>query len=395
MQALFHLPPFINELKHHNLLNKIEFLTQMHSFYTSLLGEGILNENATKNFIIKCQILNIFQINRINEHGFTQQQDSSEFLMKLLNILNTEIFKFWNKIPPKNAEGNDIKYEDSSVVTNKTSFHKLYNLSLIYQHYCSAGHKIVTQISDCSSIDLHFNSNKNYIADIDSLIVDWLQEEKLEKVCNKISCKAIVMNKRCLINNPPKILIITLNRWKQNNKGGKNANISKDDSICNLKKNLNLDNLYGGTNLGVYNLCAIICHFGLTIDSGHYVSYCKEIDNNWFKYDDLNTKAKLVSLDEEETYRNCSSSGYIFFYELNDRFTELINNTQLIPESLKDLHKTENILVDDINHLSFNTSEKIRRNEIVIEKESVFKYDLNDQFLHEKNLTENCNSDDD
>ena len=56
----------------------------------------------------------------------------------------------------------------------------------------------------------------------------------------------------------------------------------------------------------IYNLYAIINHFGF-INFGHYTSYIKLIDNNWFCFDDN----KVYNLKNEINKEN----AYILFYE--------------------------------------------------------------------------------
>ena len=78
----------------------------------------------------------------------------------------------------------------------------------------------------------------------------------------------------------PKKLIIHLKRFKNN--GNKN-NVYINYPLFNL----NLSNYCVGYDKyeSEYNLYAVACHIG-NEHGGHYISYCKNINHKWYKYDD-------------------------------------------------------------------------------------------------------------
>ena len=96
----------------------------------------------------------------------------------------------------------------------------------------------------------------------------------------------------------PKILIICLNRFDNNN-NKLNTHISFD-SILNLKKYTVLkDN-------SKYELYSICNHYGIT-NGGHYTSVCKK-NNKWYEYDD----AKVLLIDEKNIF---TENAYCLFYK--------------------------------------------------------------------------------
>ena len=58
-----------------------------------------------------------------------------------------------------------------------------------------------------------------------------------------------------------------------------------------------------------YNLYAVANHLGDS-NYGHYISYCKNYNNKWYKYDD----DSVIEMDEKDLV---SSNAYCLFYQKN------------------------------------------------------------------------------
>ena len=102
------------------------------------------------------------------------------------------------------------------------------------------------------------------------------------------------------IYKPPKYLILILNRGK--------GNIYQ----CNVKfpEVLNLSNYIIGKNFNVmFDLYAVICHFGPSSMGGHFIAFCRNaLNDKWYCYND-----STVTLCQETNY--LKGVPYILFYQ--------------------------------------------------------------------------------
>ena len=65
-------------------------------------------------------------------------------------------------------------------------------------------------------------------------------------------------------------------------------------------------------NKFIYDLYAVNHHGGPTINSGHYWASCKNLDNNWYKYDDADiSKYSNENLQQQLT----NGDSYILFFQ--------------------------------------------------------------------------------
>jgi ubiquitin C-terminal hydrolase len=121
-----------------------------------------------------------------------------------------------------------------------------------------------------------------------------------EMYCNscKRTCEALYSNLLFIL---PSILIINLNR-------GKNA-IYKCN--VNFPEELDLTQYVSYKDVNTqFQLYAVICHFGPSSNSGHFVAFClNRMDHKWYLYND-----SIVSLCKESQAYN-KGMPYILFYQ--------------------------------------------------------------------------------
>ncbi len=130
-------------------------------------------------------------------------------------------------------------------------------------------------------------------------------EEGNEWFCNK--CKNRVMAKKKLeLFYLPRIMIICLKRFL---KKGKFNDYTKNNSYVYFPiENLNMENYICGPDKKSfkYDLFAVSQHFG-GMGGGHYTAICKNIDGNWYLYDDKICRISSVS-------EVCTNAAYVLFY---------------------------------------------------------------------------------
>ena len=143
---------------------------------------------------------------------------------------------------------------------------------------------------------------------LDDLLEYFCSDEHLEKG-NEWKCgnceKRVNITKKFSIFYVPKILIICLKRFSKSDYGY----YSKNNVLIEFPiENLDMGKYICGPDKAYskYDLFAISQHFGGT-GGGHYTAVCKNIDGNWYSYND--------SMVSQTTPSNAiDGSAYVLFY---------------------------------------------------------------------------------
>ena len=143
---------------------------------------------------------------------------------------------------------------------------------------------------------------------LDDLLEYFCSDEHLEKG-NEWKCgnceKRVNITKKFSIFYVPKILIICLKRFSKSDCGY----YSKNNVLIEFPiENLDMGKYICGPDKAYskYDLFAISQHFGGT-GGGHYTAVCKNIDGNWYSYND--------SMVSQTTPSNAiDGSAYVLFY---------------------------------------------------------------------------------
>jgi ubiquitin C-terminal hydrolase len=126
--------------------------------------------------------------------------------------------------------------------------------------------------------------------------------------CDK--CQNNGCNKSLILWTLPNYLIINLKRFKQTNfSTTKNNNmITFPLKDLNLTKYISPDK--NDMNNYIYDLYAVNYHGG-NLDGGHYWSACKNLDNNWYNFNDGNiSKYPITNIESQLVTKD----AYILFY---------------------------------------------------------------------------------
>ena len=112
------------------------------------------------------------------------------------------------------------------------------------------------------------------------------------------------------------MLIIALKRYHTAN--------SKVSAHIQLPSTLELNEFTLNRDQPSFTLSGIICHKG-SLDSGHYVAYCKNFENHqWYKFDDKTVKAKNEA-------NILSQQAYLAFYTENKQKTKIRDGDSIVP----------------------------------------------------------------
>ena len=164
------------------------------------------------------------------------------------------------------------------------------------------------EIEDVEEEEENYDSNNNNIT-LDDCLENFTDEESLEEgnEWNCGRCKRRVMAKKQIeLFYLPRIMCICLTRFL---KKGKFNDYTKDNTYVEFPiENLNMDRYICGPDKkhSKYDLFAVSQHYG-GMGGGHYTAICKNIDGNWYVYDDR-------SCSKTSKNNVCSSAAYVLFY---------------------------------------------------------------------------------
>jgi ubiquitin C-terminal hydrolase len=346
LQALFHLPIFVELIFDARIkCPSLNCTKTLFNLMTDQDADTTAINSATIQFNKLCKFLSQLES---TENGYMQQQDCCEFLESFFELVNQEIFEVTN--PRENYVSIDY------VNKRKTLFHQAYNLNIIEQRTCPSNHESI-ESRDEVLIQLCLPENLKSI-NINELLEMYFKTEKIEEgVCtefiNNRECKK-QLSKRLKLFEPPNILVVQLKRFFFRD------NIAHKNNI-NVQIQLYLEHQYFNENK--YELMSIICHSGAeSINFGHYTTFSKENDNNWYSFDDLKDVrcADLTSTDSDD-YLTCTLQSYVLFYQKstkpNDTLEQIFSQISITPKTAdtKVLNKSgDNYYIDTDDDENFD-----------------------------------------
>jgi ubiquitin C-terminal hydrolase len=280
----------------------------LHSYVT------LLNHVWESNQLIKPKtfVENFSKFHR--KYYSLQQQDSHECLLYILDILHKalsyeievdikgEVKTRTDELMKKSLETWKSFYEKEYSFVIETFYGNLVNnikcgscsfSEEVFEPYNNLSISIqdtTSSLTEC--LDNYFNN--------DHVIDSW----KCEK-CNNNGC-----NKSSILWTLPNYLIINLKRFKQSGGVSKNNNmISFPLKDLNLTKYISSDK--NDMNNYIYDLYAVNYHGG-DLNGGHYWSACKNLDGNWYNFNDGNVSKYNSSNLESQLI---TKDAYILFYQ--------------------------------------------------------------------------------
>lgn len=256
-----------------------------------------------KNQLLKPKTFNHTFSKFIKQYSTCEQQDSHECLVYLLDILH-----------------KGLSYEIELEITGevKTETDKLTELSLnTWKQFYKTEYSYINKIfhgmtvsnidcKNCNIQDIIFEPYNTLSIDVNSTSLincmktffqrdESIPSWKCEK-CNHQGC-----SKTCNSWTFPNYLIIHLKRFTSN---GQKIDTHVNYPIENLNLTQFIDSRKGDPNNYIYSLYAVNYHSG-DLNSGHYWSSCKNLDNSWYLFNDGDTSL---------CNNICTKDAYILFY---------------------------------------------------------------------------------
>jgi ubiquitin C-terminal hydrolase len=290
-------------------------------FNTSTIGFAISciikDKNKEKALIIFIKTL----MRMTSGFVFLEHNDVNEFILLLFDKFNMEIAQN-NRNEPKQYE---IPFDqhifrsskttvffkkaalswNKAVQTESTWFNDMITGQMVNQIICGKCNKIHHNYENFRILDVEIPIKHMKIVNI----VDCLNQFFTNQYVNDVNgqdpwicdaCgKSFKSLKSCKLVKIPKILIISLKRFKYNNNS-----FVKDHVFVDLEHNLKLNQFEVSNNEDIYELKSFANHIGNT-NSGHYTANAKHA-NKWYHIDDESY---------EHIYNLRYNNAYTLFYQ--------------------------------------------------------------------------------
>lgn len=284
---------------------------------------NVLNSLWESNQLIKPKTF-FENISKFHKKYFAlRQQDSHEFLLYTLDLLHNALsyeIEIEIKGTPKNKGDHLLK---QSLETWQSFYEKSYSFIIetfngctITTIECEHCKKDETIFEPYNHISLNLSdATESLSTHLDTF---FSSTERVESfTCDH--CKNKGCNKGTKIWNVPDYLIIQLKRFKNDN-----GYTSKNTSLVNYPLyDLDMSNYISkdkqDRNNYIYDLYAVNYHSG-GLDGGHYTSACKNLDNNWYNYNDASV-AKYGGANLQQQI--VSNDAYILFYVRKKMYKKL------------------------------------------------------------------------
>jgi ubiquitin carboxyl-terminal hydrolase 8 len=280
----------------------------LHSYVT------LVNHIWDTNQLIKPRSL-IENMGKFHKKYFgNEQHDSHEFLLYLLDILHKAVSYEIDVEIKGEVQSRTDELMRKSLETWKQFYEKEYSF-IIETFYGNLINNI-----NCMNCDFKeevfepYNNLSISISDTSSSLEDCLNnyfqnEHRIEtwkcEKCNQEGC-----DKSSILWTLPNYLIVNLKRFKQDG-----AHTSKNSNLVTFPlTDLNLTKYISqekeDPNNYIYELYAINYHGG-SLNGGHYWSACKNLDGNWYNYNDGNISKYNPNTLESQLI---TKDAYILFY---------------------------------------------------------------------------------
>lgn len=289
--------------------------------------QTIQNKKCSANYVLNSYILiinNIWDSNQlIRPKSFVEnlskfhpkyfsleQQDSHECLLFIIDLLH-QTLKYEIEVDIKGTvQNNSDKLMKQSLMTwsefyeNDYSFFvETFNGNTLSQSVCD--HCNYTYIK----FDPFNNLNIDIVDDnLDSCLQHYFSTEKLQNwICEK--CEKLGCNKTVTLWSVPDYLIIHLKRFTNDNQ---KKLMSVNFPLVDLDLTNYINPEHNNKNKFIYDLYAINHHSGSTMDSGHYWASCKNLDGNWYNFNDANVSKYST---DNLNHHLINGDAYILFYQ--------------------------------------------------------------------------------
>ena len=306
LQILIHCPLFI-----YKLIKNLKLVNENTPITSNFLSICNIMANTEENDIDISNFKNIIGIKHVIYESY-MQNDSQEFCRILLEDISRElneikdlsIYKLLSNSDRKTKRERDIDFHENFIQREKSFIVDLFYAQALTIFTCECKAEIYS-FQKILDFPLLFPENKyNDVLSVYDLLKLYFKTEYIdfEVICER--CKKKTKHKKEIkISRAPEILILSLQRIDEIKK-------KKLDYLVNFPLTLDIyefmEHDCGYDKDCKYELFGIINHMG-RINSGHYYSYIKLENKEWFEFND----SKVMQIDN---LSDTSESAYALFY---------------------------------------------------------------------------------
>lgn len=276
-----------------------------HFFLQSYIS--LLNNVWENNQVLKPKSL-VDQISKLlPKYNTTQQQDSHEFLLYFLDLIHKslaceievdikgEVQNNIDKLTKKSLEAwKEFHQKEHSFIID--TFNGLFYNQVI----CNTCHEYDTSFEPYNSISLNINNHTSFEDCLNNSFQD--KENVLSWKCDK--CANFGCSKTTNLWTVPNHLIIHLKRFDD---VGNKLTHHIQYPVHDFNITPYISKCKGDPNNYIYSLYAVNYHTGDT-NNGHYWSCCKNLDDNWYMFNDGDVSRVHKTSDI------LTKDAYILFY---------------------------------------------------------------------------------
>lgn len=313
--------------------NNIIDIENFQKFYNKCTEEG---KNITHT--ITYQLFKLFNLSldnpsaNLNPSSFTKtmimkneiwgqrmQQDSSEYLLDLIDGLRAEQGKLMCFVGGRKLTGKDnsmsnkenlfkivVKQKEEEYcgekykfLTNMYSpFNKMFNFIIKTTKLCPNCKFMSHSVESTNVLKLDLPDD-NKEETLENLIINYSKSEAFDDE-NRVTCSScihkVLSESIHTIINLPQILIINLKRFSMNSFG---MHGQKKQNRIIYPLELDLTDIINDKNEYKYQLVGVNMHLGYSINHGHYISMIKlSTDNGWHVFNDESDVRTVDSINE-------------------------------------------------------------------------------------------------
>lgn len=163
---------------------------------------------------------------------------------------------------------------------------------------------------------ININNNHKHYTLYDALN-NYFKDDLLDYKCSQEGCDSKQRTKKCLIRKLPQVLFITLARYSYTGKKNLDEIEAPFEISVPFRENKSPSHspsahrTFNDDDDNLYQLVAVVCHLGSSLNAGHYTSYVYNQNNfSWYSCDD----DSITKVQEAEVKTDVSRTGYCFFY---------------------------------------------------------------------------------
>jgi ubiquitin C-terminal hydrolase len=266
------------------------------------------------------EVLNLFVNNIFSNHGrddqspTVQREPASETpSTETIKQSTPSTYHLYDYLYSKATE-----YINTSLSNVRNTAKDLYNSlhgQIVYQKACALRpHDISHTVEPFWMLTLPFPEDKGEPLTIKDLLDKYCEVENLT---DDVSCVQNTVTSFITIWHMPDVLILTLNRFKNDN--------TKITTKVSIDKSFQYTPLKDLFSEGItYNLRSVAIHEGVD-NNGHYYAYANttiadtEKDAEWYKFNDSRVTKKDPQEDSQEDSQEVSKNVYMLVYERETR----------------------------------------------------------------------------